>query len=149
MREELLTEQLKGEIQKVSLPNSDTDQMLEWLNKEELDKKKTVISAIQNLQRQKQKAESKLDILLDSHLDGVIDKNIYLEKNNKLMDELVNIFDKIKEIKTKGNNWLEPMRDFILSVKKAKKTAENRDLREFKSFLKNIGSNFILKDKKF
>jgi hypothetical protein len=41
------------------------------------------------------------------------------------------------------------MRDFILRSKLAKKTADEGDLSEFKAFLKNIGSNFILQGGKF
>ena len=37
----------------------------------------------------------------------------------------------------------------ILTSKIAKKTAKEGDLLELRAFLKNIGSNFILKDKKF
>jgi hypothetical protein len=41
------------------------------------------------------------------------------------------------------------MREFILSSKLAKKVADKGDLLEIRTFLKNIGSNFILKGKKF
>ncbi|MFA5318433.1 MAG: hypothetical protein WC323_03100 [Patescibacteria group bacterium] len=38
---------------------------------------------------------------------------------------------------------------YILTSKIAKKTAKEGDLMELRAFLKNIGSNFILKGKKF
>ncbi len=65
------------------------------------------------------------------------------------MNEVLNIQDKIKQIQTQGGNWLEPMRDFIFLVKKAKKTTLSGDPIVMKTFLKNIGSNFILKGRKF
>ncbi len=46
-----------------------------------------------------------------------------------------------------GNNWLEPMRDFILLNKQTKKIAKQGNFSEIRESLKKIGSNFILKDK--
>ena len=56
---------------------------------------------------------------------------------------------RLKEINDKGADWLEPMRKFILSSCEAKKIAANGDLNEIRTFLKNVGSNFTVKDKKF
>ena len=149
IREEALSEKLKTEIQKVSLSSADTDQMLKWLDKEKMDKESQVKARIDDLEMVKVKLEAKLDTLLDAHLDCTIEKDIYIKKKGQIMDQVQNIQEEIKQIQAQGGNWLEPLRDFIFLVRKAKKTAENRDLREFKSFLKNIGSNFILKGKKF
>ena len=93
--------------------------------------------------------DEKLDKLLDSHLENIISKEIYISKKEKLINEKISITERIDVIKRQGNNWLEPMRDFILSSKLAKKTAEVGDLYQIKAFLKNIGSNFILQGKKF
>ena len=95
------------------------------------------------------KIEARLDTLLDSRLDGEISKTEYTFKKEKLLNERQDLHEKMKAFRQEGNNWLEPLRDFILSLKKAKKTALSGDLNEYKIFLKNIGSNFILKGKKF
>jgi len=48
-----------------------------------------------------------------------------------------------------GNNWLEPMKEMILANSQAKILLSQGDKTEIRRFLKNVGSNFILKDKKF
>ena len=82
-------------------------------------------------------------------MEGVIDKNDYLRKKEELINKKVGLEEKIKRINDQGDNWLEPMRDFILRSRLAKKTADEGDLSQFKAFLKNIGSNFILQGGKF
>jgi len=82
-------------------------------------------------------------------LEGVIDKNDYLRNKEELINKKVGLEEKIKRINDQGDNWLEPMRDFILRSRLAKKTADEGDLSQFKAFLKNIGSNFILQGGKF
>ena len=57
--------------------------------------------------------------------------------------------ENLASVRQNGNNWLEPMRDFILLLIKAKKIAGDGDSLELKAFLKNIGSNFILQGIKF
>jgi site-specific DNA recombinase len=47
-----------------------------------------------------------------------------------------------------GNNWLEPMREFIKASSQAKNSVDLENNQEVLSFLKNIGSNFLLKGKK-
>ncbi|KKS22474.1 MAG: Recombinase, partial [Candidatus Roizmanbacteria bacterium GW2011_GWC2_41_7] len=56
---------------------------------------------------------------------------------------------KIRDFEQKGNNWLEPMKEMILASSQAKILLSQSDNQEIRAFLKNIGSNFILKDKKF
>jgi len=57
--------------------------------------------------------------------------------------------NEIKDFEQKGNNWLEPMKEMILASSQAKILLSQSDNQEIRAFLKNIGSNFILKDKKF
>jgi DNA invertase Pin-like site-specific DNA recombinase len=149
LREEILAEQLKSEIKKVSLPDGWGEKMLKQL---EIDEKESIKSKQGEIMAVKDKIDildSRLDKLLDSHLDGLIKKETYLKKKEKLINEKVGLEKNLKSVRQNGNNWLEPMRDFILKLIKAKKTASDGDLHGFKTFLKNIGSNFILKGKKF
>ncbi|NIQ72249.1 MAG: hypothetical protein GTN94_37535, partial [Candidatus Aminicenantes bacterium] len=53
IREEALSDQLKDEIQKVSLSNSDTNQMLKWLDKEKLDEESQVKAKVADLEKEK------------------------------------------------------------------------------------------------
>ena len=149
IREENLLAQFKDILQKVSLPDDWADNMLMKLDEEKQTEAQSSLALVQTLWEQIKNIEQKLDRLLDSHLDGVVDKIDYLNKKERLLNEKLSTEEKMKEIKNKGGNWLEPMREFILSSKLAKKVAGKGDLMEIIKFLKNIGSNFILKGKKF
>ena len=149
IREEKLTEQFKNIIQKVSLPDDWADNILNELDKEKINAAQSSVALVEKTRAEIRKTEIRLDNLLNDRIDGIIEKADYLNKKDSLIKEKLDIEDKIREIKDKGNNWLEPMRDFILRSKLAKKTAAEGDLSQIKAFLKNIGSDFILQGKKF
>ncbi len=149
IREEKLAEQFKNTLQKVSLPDDWADNMLNELDKEKITAAQSSVALAKNAEAEIIKTEIRLDNLLNDRIDGIIEKADYVNKKNSLIKEKLDFQDKIKEIKDKGNNWLEPMRDFILRSRLAKKTADEGDLSELKAFLKNIGSNFILQGGKF
>jgi len=89
------------------------------------------------------------DKLLDNQLDGLIHKDEYLTKKQKLLEQKTSLREEIREVEDKGNQWLEPAKEFILASSQAKNIAKDDSFLEIKTFLKNIGSNFILSDKKF
>ncbi|MDZ7587184.1 MAG: hypothetical protein U0946_05470, partial [Patescibacteria group bacterium] len=105
---------------------------------------------VQNLQTKKTEIESKAENLLDLFIGGKgIEPEEYQAKKSKLLNEKQDILGKIKDFEQKGNNWLEPMKEMILASSQAKILLSQSDNQEIQAFLKNIGSNFILKDKKF
>ena len=50
----------------------------------------------QNLKSQIKEFEEKLDKLLDSHLDGIISKEEYTAKKQKILNQKIDIQEKIK-----------------------------------------------------
>ena len=50
-----------------------------------------------------------------------MEKEIYLAKKEKLITEKMGMEENLASVRQNGNNWLEPMRDFILLLIKAKK----------------------------
>ncbi|MFA6105806.1 MAG: recombinase family protein [Patescibacteria group bacterium] len=149
IREEALAEQLKEVLQKVSLPDDLGEQMLAKLDNDAESNKQASSALVVALEGQITAIKGKMDKLLDSHLDSTIDKADYLTKKEKLLNQKMVAEGKLKEINNKGANWLEPMREFILSSCEAKKIARAGDLNEIRTFLKNVGSNFTVKGKKF
>ena len=149
IREEALTQQMKEILQKVSLSDDWTEKMLTKMDEEKHTSVQSSSALVTALEGQITDIKTKLDRLLDSHLEAVIDKIDYLAKKEKLINEKVRLEEKMNEIKNKGADWLEPMREFILSSCQAKKIAANGDLMEIRTFLKNAGSNFTVKGKKF
>ena len=150
LREEKLVEQLKAIIQKVSLPDEWAEKMLEEIEKEKEQAKQETKSLVQNLLKQKVAIERKMDRLLDLYIEGKgIEPEEYQAKKQKLLNEKLKIQQKIKDFEQTGNNWLEPMKEMILASSQAKILSSQSDNSQIRAFLKNIGSNFILKGKKF
>ena len=149
IREENLLEQFHGLFQKASLPDDWIDNMLAKLNEEEKSAIKSSSSLIDEVKTQITATESKLDKLLDDRLEGLLDKDDYLRKKEQLINQKIDLEDKIQSIRQTGNNWLEPMREFIFANKQTKKVANGGDNLEIRAFIKKIGSNFILQGKKF
>ena len=150
LREEILVEQMKKIFQKVTLPKSWQENMLNELDNEKEQTLQESKVFVQNLETNKAKIEQKMENLLDLFIEGKgIEPEEYQAKKQKLLNEKIDIQQRIKDFEQKGNNWLEPMKEIILQSSQAKNIAKSGDLSEFRIFLKNIGSNFILKGKKF
>ncbi len=150
LREENLVEQMKSFIQKVSIPDDWAKNMLAEIDKEKEQAKLESLSFVQNLQEEKLEVEQKMDKLLDLFIEGKgISPEEYQAKKSKMLNEKLDIEQKIRDFEQKGNNWLEPMKEMILASSQAKILLSQSDKIEIRQFLKNVGSNFILKDKKF
>jgi len=145
LREEKLVEQLKAIIQKVSLPDEWAEKMLAEIEKEKEQAKQETKSLVQNLLDQKAAIEKKMDRLLDLYIEGKgIEPEEYQAKKQKLLNEKLEIQQKIKDFEQAGNNWLEPIKEMILASSQAKILLSQSDNSQIRTFLKNIGSNFIL-----
>ncbi len=150
LREENLVEQMRDFIQKVSLPDRWAKNMLAELDKEKEQAKKDGENFVQNLQNQKAEVERKIERLLDLYISGGdLTLEEYQAKKQKLLNEKLDIEQKLRDFEQIGNNWLEPMRKMIFEAKQAKILLSQGDNQQILTFLKNVGSNFILKDKKF
>jgi len=147
IREEVLADQINKQIQKVSLPPSWADKMITELEKDKKQEAKDGTVFAQNLKSQIKRIEDKLDTLLDAHLDGTITKEEYTAKKQKILNQKIEISEKLKDFEQNGNHWLEPAKKFILDSKQAEIIALQENLFEKKDFLKKIGSNRILRER--
>ncbi len=149
LREENLVEQMKSFIQKVSLSDDRAENMLVEIDKEREQAKTETKVFVQNLLEKKTEIETKAENLLDLFIGGKgIEPKEYQLKKQKLLNEKLDIQQHIKDFEQKGNNWLEPMKEMILASSQAKILLSEPENLKIRAFLKNIGSNFILKDKK-
>ena len=91
-----------------------------------------------------------MDRLLDLYIKGKgVELEEYQVKKQKLLNEKLEIQQKIRDFEQTGNNWLEPIKEMVLASSQAKILLSQSDNSQIQIFLKNIGSNFILKGKKF
>ena len=80
-------------------------------------------------------------------MSNKLSQDEYTLKKEKFLNSKVEIQEKISDFEQKGLSWLEPAREFVLSLNKAEKILESEDRSEMTTFLKNIGSNHILQNR--
>ncbi len=149
VREELLTEQVKSFLQKVSLPSQDTEKVLRELDKDEQKAREDSLALVSGMKNDLAEIETRLDKLLSAYLDEVISEEEYLAQKQKMIDQRVGLKEKIHEIEDKGVSWLEPARAWVKFLNQADILLSSGDKSEMTTFLKQIGSNHILFDKSF
>ena len=148
LREEDLIEQIKTYLQKVSLSNQDTEKVLTELEKEKARVKEQTKIVVQNLKKEFAEIETKLEKLLDAYLNEVISTEEYTNKKQKILTRKLELQEKIRDFEQKGLSWLEPAREFVLKLNYAEKLRNSDNFPEMRTFLKNIGSNHILRNQK-
>lgn len=147
VREELLTEQVKSFLQKVSLSSQDTEKVLRELNKDEQKAKAENHVFLQNLKSEITDIGVKLDKLLSAYLDEIVSAEEYATQKEKLLTRKVECNEETSEIENGSVSWLEPARAFVKSLNQAENLVRSGDKAEMTTFLKQIGSNHILFDK--
>src|SRR3989344_7786463 len=64
-----------------------------------------------------------------------------------LMCSLAALKEKMKDFERGRNNWVEPLREWILDTKQANFLSSSSDLYQIKSFVRKIGTNPLVRDK--
>jgi len=147
LREEVLSQQIKSFLQKVSLSSQDTEKVLAALDSEREQARQQAGSKVKILKEQLQQVEIKLGKLLDVYLADALSTEEYVAKKQELLSQKMELQEKISDFEQKGLSWLEPAREFVLSLNRATKLVETENKEEMTTFLKNIGSNHILRNR--
>ncbi len=147
LREEALAEQIKNFLQKVALSSQDTEKVLAALEAEQEQAKQQTQSKLESLKEQLKQIETKLAKLLDVFLSDALSTEEYAAKKQELLSQKVELQEKITDFEQKGLSWLEPAREFVLSLNQAAKLVAAENKKEMATFLKNIGSNHILQNR--
>ncbi|TSC85260.1 MAG: recombinase [Microgenomates group bacterium Gr01-1014_16] len=137
--------QMRNVISDVAIPASWGKQWLEWLAKDEIEEKQNTEIKSEGLSRNVEATDRKLNILLDSYLDQVIDPDTYKLKKNELFENKFKFREEMGRLQRGESNWIEPMRNFINTAVKGEKIARaENNIDEIANFVKNLGSNFFL-----
>ena len=147
LRQEELYIQIKYFLKKVSLPSHDTEKVLAELQKDEERAKEEAKTTVQNLKEKLTETGKKLEKLLDVYLEEKITTEEYASRKEKLVKQKVGLHEQIHDFEQKGLSWLEPAREFVLSLNQATKLLASQNKAEMTTFLKNIGSNCILQNR--
>lgn len=106
-------------------------------------------SVLENLKNELVEIEARLNKLLSAYLDEIVFEEEYLAQKQKMLDQKVELKEKIREIEDGIVSWLEPAREFVKSLNQAQNLLQSENKAEMTTFLKQIGSNHILFDKSF
>ncbi|OGE93421.1 MAG: hypothetical protein A3C85_02110, partial [Candidatus Doudnabacteria bacterium RIFCSPHIGHO2_02_FULL_48_21] len=137
LREEVLTEQITSFLQKVSLSSQDTEKVLAALDTEQDKARESAQAEVGVLKEQLASVETKLQKLLDIYLADALSTEEYADKKRSLLSQKVSLSEKICDFETKGLSWLEPAREFVLSLNQAANLLQTDNLSELPTFLKN------------
>ena len=88
-----------------------------------------------------------MERLLDLYIGREIGPEEYQRKKAKFLNDKQALKEKIEEIEKGGGGWLEPAKAFLTSCNHAYFVAWQENPPAQKAFLKNLGSNFVLKDR--
>src|SRR3989338_6708904 len=147
--ENQLITQIKNFLQKVSLSSQDTKKVLAALDSEQDKAIEDAQSEVSVLKEQLAQIETKLQKLLDIYLADALSTEEYAAKKQSLLSQKVTLNEKINNFETKGLSWLEPAREFVKSLNQAANLLSSQNKSEMTTFLKNIGSNHILRNREF
>jgi hypothetical protein len=104
-------------------------------------------SEIQGLASHIKADEERMGKLVSLYLDGDVPKEIYLKRKDVAMRSLATLKDKLKDSERGRNNWVEPLREWILDTKQANFLSKSNDLHKIKALVQKIGTNPRLQNK--
>ena len=149
VREEDLDKQITDLLKPYWLRADWADDMLELVKKE----KKQVAQSAAQLVAQKQSEIEKINLrlqkLLDSFLDELIDREIFTVEKAKLMSQKKTLEEQKNRLLAGRADWLEPFQNWITTAKNAGKIAVSASLQQKRVLaLEVFGSNLVLDCKK-
>ncbi len=92
--------------------------------------------------------EQKLDALLDLQLTGALSPEEYVAQKAKLLNQKTDISEKITASTQKSDNRFEPLIKFLKTLSQAEKIAVQENPEGIRDFLKKIGSNFHIAERR-
>ena len=147
VREELITSQVRTEIQKVSLP----DDWAKWMIAENAKDRQSEIQSstlfVQNTKDEIFSIEKKVEKLMTLYLDNSLSLEEYRETKNRLVNQKQLFKEKLSSFEQKANNRFELTEKFlkanITNAELANEGIPEEVLQEFKK----VGSNFKILDR--
>src|SRR3989339_600406 len=141
--------QLTTLIKKYSLKKDWAIKINNKLDEEQKDIAQSSLSVISLKRKEIDNLNSKLQLLLDSYLDQITDKEMYKEKKLELVGKRKTLEEQIINLESKTGSWIEPMRDWITEAGEVSQIISGKDKDNKKVLASKIfGSNLYLENKK-
>ncbi len=140
-----IEDQLREVIGKCGIHESYEPLIEKWMDKQAQNDQIGADDEIKGLEKEEYLLDEKLNRLLDTYLDQVIDPETYKLKKNQLFEEKLNLKEQIDKISKSGSSWLEPMREWLGSALMCAKIARAKNnSHEVALMGKTVGSNLLL-----
>ena len=149
IREEALDAEITALLKPFSLRADWADEMLSRVKEEK--KQSAQSDALMALQKRAviEKINLRLQKLLDSFLDEIIDRDTYVAEKAKFMSQKKTLEEQSTALLNGRADWLEPFQNWILTARNAGQIAVNSSPQEKKVLAQKVfGSNLVLDCKK-
>ncbi len=140
--EELIMEQIKGELKSVSVPPALANGLILEAEKERAALAQAVAGTVQKLRFDIDILDKKMNALLDLILSGQISQDEYAQKKRSFLNEKMDLQDKVAAFARQRVNRFEPEINFYREAVHIGEIAESGKPDEQREKLKKIGSNF-------
>ncbi len=148
IRAEELDKQLSSLLLDFAMPTRWADKLYELIRQDELKDKTSFNANISSSQEQIVQLSSKLQRLLDSYLDGDVERELYQAKRAEILGEKKRLQEQIEQESLGVLTWVEPMKKWIeTSVSICKIVKSNDQLAKKSLCLEIFGSNLKIQNK--
>ena len=148
LREDIVINQLIDQLKFIALPKGWASEMHTQVSKWEKEDQQAIILFAQNLEGSIKETEGKLDKLVNSFLEGLIDKVVYLKKKEELINKKRSLADQKQSFGQKGLLWIEPLRNFIDTADRKGLLNSQSQMGDIRATLEKSGTSRVLRDKK-
>ena len=149
IREEDLDREISDLLKPYSLRADWADEMLARVKEEKQQSAQSARLLADQKRTEIAKINLRLQTLLDSFLDGIIDRDVYVAEKAKGMSQKKSLEEQSSALLKGRADWLEPFQNWILTAKNAGEIAVSGSLQEKRVLaLKIFGSNLVLDCKK-
>ena len=148
VRSEPLDEQLSGLLAQFTLPDGWGDWLRQRIDTTERKEQAESDVLLDDLRDKVAHLSGKLQRLLDSFLDELIDRQTYLVKKAEIMSEKKSLEEQMSDIALGQNTWVEPMTKWLDRAVSICSIAHTDDFSAKKTLLREIfGLNLFLTNK--
>ena len=149
VREEGLETEITALLKPFSLRADWADEMLKRVKEEKKQSAQSDALMAGQKRGEIEKINLRLQKLLDSFLDEIIDRDTYVAEKAKLMSQKKSLEEQSTALLKGRANWLEPFQSWILTARNAGEIAVNGSPQEKRALAQKVfGSNLVLDCKK-
>ena len=148
VRSEVLDEQLTKLLAQFALPDGWAAELGRMTDEAERSEQAESDKALADLRTKTAHLSEKLQRLLDTYLDEIIERDIYLAKKAEIMSEKKSLEEQMSDVAVGQSGWVEPMRNWLEEAVSICNIAQSDDFAAKKRFLREIfGLNLFLTNK--